>query len=161
MKPYTRIIFIVVLALLLASVLIGATPAQPAHAFGGTYHVVLWGQSIYDIALLYGVSAWAIACANGLYNGNRLYVGQVLFIPYDMTSFGSYGCMPAYPSPNPYLYLYPGTYGCTYRVRWGDTLSGIAWQFHTSVTALAYVNNIWDPNYIYAGQLLRLPGCYW
>jgi lysozyme len=158
MKPNARIIFIVVLAVILAGALIGATPAQPAHA-SGTYHVVLWGQTLYDIALWYGVNVWTLACANGLYNANYIYAGQVLYIPYGSAWYGGYGCVPTYPAPSPYPY--PGPYGCTYRVRWGDTLSGIAWRYHTSVSALTYANHIWNPNFIYAGQLLRLPGCYW
>lgn len=39
----------------------------------------------------------------------------------------------------------------------GDTLSSIAQQFNTSVQAILGVNNIADPNLIYAGQVLNLP----
>ncbi|HEY6040864.1 MAG TPA: LysM peptidoglycan-binding domain-containing protein [Anaerolineae bacterium] len=155
MKSKTRIIFIVVVALLLAGALMGATPAQPAQA-AATYHVVHWGETLYSIAGWYGVNVWALACANGLYNANYIYAGQVLYIPYGGSWYGGYGCMPT-PPPSPY----PGPYGCVYRVHWGDTLSSIAWRFHTSVGALASFNHIWNPNRIFAGQLLRVPGCYW
>lgn len=46
----------------------------------------------------------------------------------------------------------------TYQVQPGDTLSGIAEQFGTTVAALAAANNIPDPNLIYAGQVLTIVG---
>lgn len=46
----------------------------------------------------------------------------------------------------------------TYRIRSGDTLSGIAARFKTSVSQLAKLNKIANPNLIYAGKSLRIPG---
>lgn len=46
----------------------------------------------------------------------------------------------------------------TYTIRSGDTLSGIAARYHTSVGALAKLNGIKNVNLIYAGRALRLPG---
>ena len=46
----------------------------------------------------------------------------------------------------------------TYVVRPGDTLSGIAGQFGVSVDSLAYANGITDPNRVFAGQQLAIPG---
>jgi LysM repeat protein len=46
----------------------------------------------------------------------------------------------------------------TYRIKSGDTLSAIAARFHTSVSALAHLNHIANPNLIAAGHTLRLPG---
>jgi LysM repeat protein len=45
----------------------------------------------------------------------------------------------------------------TYKVRWGDTLSGIAARFNTSVEAIVQQNQIEDPNLIFAGQDLEIP----
>ncbi|HEX5749934.1 MAG TPA: LysM peptidoglycan-binding domain-containing protein [Archangium sp.] len=45
-----------------------------------------------------------------------------------------------------------------YRIRQGDTLSALASRFKTSVSELARVNNISNPNLIYAGKTLRIPG---
>ena len=45
----------------------------------------------------------------------------------------------------------------TYRVRFGDTLSGIALHFGTSIYALMIANNIPNPNLIFAGMRLILP----
>lgn len=43
-----------------------------------------------------------------------------------------------------------------YKVAKGDTLSGIAKQYGTSVNSLVRLNNIPDPNKIYIGQMLRV-----
>lgn len=45
----------------------------------------------------------------------------------------------------------------TYRVQRGDTLSGIAVRFNTTVAALMAQNQISNANFIYAGQQLQLP----
>lgn len=46
----------------------------------------------------------------------------------------------------------------TYLIRRGDTLSGIAARYHTSVGALAKANGIKNVNLIIAGHSLRVPG---
>lgn len=43
-----------------------------------------------------------------------------------------------------------------YKIKPGDTLSGIAKRYGTSVKALASANNISNPNRIYAGQMLTI-----
>lgn len=45
----------------------------------------------------------------------------------------------------------------SYTIVWGDTLSGIASKFGTTVNALASANDIADPNIIYAGQTIVIP----
>jgi N-acetylmuramoyl-L-alanine amidase len=57
----------------------------------------------------------------------------------------------AQPQPQPQ----PGD---TYTVQPGDTLSEIAVRFGTSVSTLAAINTIADPNKIYPGQVLKLTG---
>ena len=47
--------------------------------------------------------------------------------------------------------------GKTYRIEPGDTLSGIAEKFGTTVEELCRLNDIEDPDMIYAGQVLILP----
>lgn len=43
-----------------------------------------------------------------------------------------------------------------YMIRWGDTLTKIARQFNTTVDELVRLNNISDPNLIFAGNQLRV-----
>jgi len=48
--------------------------------------------------------------------------------------------------------------GCHwYTVHWGDTLSGIAWSYHTTIWTLANVNHIRNVNLIFVGQQLCIP----
>jgi len=76
-----RILF--VLFAVLALVLL--THATPGTALAATpnsiYHCVTHGESLSSIAAHYGVSTWSIANANGLWDPNRIYAGQVLVIP--------------------------------------------------------------------------------
>lgn len=46
----------------------------------------------------------------------------------------------------------------TYKIQKGDTLSKIAKQYGTSVSELAKANNISNPNKIYTGNTLMIPG---
>jgi murein DD-endopeptidase MepM/ murein hydrolase activator NlpD len=51
-----------------------------------------------------------------------------------------------------------GTVTDVYVVRPGDTLSKIAAQFGTTVQAIMQANHLTNPNYIYSGQRLYIPG---
>ena len=58
-------------------------PPGPYPPYPGciAYHTVAWGQTLHGIGRIYGVSPWAIASANGIYNMNLIYAGQTLCIP--------------------------------------------------------------------------------
>ncbi len=53
----------------------------------------------------------------------------------------------------------PAGHDCVYKVKPGDMLSVIAQRYNISVHDLMYANNIGNPNLIYVGQVLKLPGC--
>lgn len=104
-------------------------------------HVVQPGDTLWGISRRYNTTVDAIVRANNIPNPNLIYVGQVLEIP-DGTS----------PTP------VPPVNPSTYVVRAGDTLSQIARTFNTTVAALVQANNIANPNLIYVGQVLIIPG---
>ena len=109
--------------------------AAPGGA-GETVHVVQWGETLSLIANRYGVTVEAVMAANGLTDPNFLYVGQRLIIPASGSVSG----------------------GCAnyYTVRWGDTLSGIAWRYRTTSNALMHANDLYS-DLIYEGQRLSVP----
>lgn len=149
------------LALIIAVLLLAAFSTS-ASAMGPIYHTVQYGQTLYSIAMHYGTSVWAISCANGLYNPNYIYAGQVLVIP---KGYMGGGCAPAHkPMPKPYPVKYhpkPGPKpGCFYTVRWGDHLFRIGLRYGVPWTVIAQANGLYNGNYIYAGQVLRVP-CTW
>lgn len=110
-------------------------PAPPSAE--GVEHVVAWGETISLIASRYGVTAEDIAAANNLTNPNLIRAGDVLIIP---------GV--AAPSPQPGVHI----------VRRGETLRSIASMYGITVDALALANGIANPNYIWVGQSLTIPG---
>jgi putative chitinase len=126
----------VVLPVVLMIVVLCLPPAVHAQS---VIHVVRRGENLTRIAIRYGTTVQAIVRANGLSNPNLIWVGQRLRIP------GSGGG-------------WTGGCGCVHVVRWGETLSQIAWRYDTSVWAIARANGLRNPNYIWAGQRLCIPG---
>lgn len=58
-----------------------ATTVPPPPPPGPTTYVVRFGDNLYRISLRFGVSMLEIAQANGIFNVNRIFAGQVLVIP--------------------------------------------------------------------------------
>ena len=136
--------------LMIASMLLFPTGALAApDGSNETVHIVQWGETLSMIAEHYGVTVEAIMAANGIGDPDYVYVGQKLVIPM------SYGSGPPAMGPSA-----PGYAGgeCThhYAVQWGDTLSGIAWQYGTTANALMQANNL-GSDFIYEGQKLCVP----
>ncbi len=92
------------------------------------------GDTLSEIAAKYGTSYQRIALYNGIGNPNLIYAGENIRIPIGGNVTGSR----------------------YYTVRSGDTLSEIALRFGTTVQSLQQLNNIENPNLIYAGQALRI-----
>jgi LysM repeat protein len=136
-----RHVRVLVIVLAVSVLLVGSTsPLLGSPRQSSTVHVVQWGESLSIIAAQYGVTVNAIAEANGISNPNFVYAGQRLVIPA--------GAVPASPSG-------PTS---TYVVQRGDTLRTIASRYGTTVTNLASWNSLWNPDFIYVGQVLRVPG---
>ena len=132
-----RLFFLTLVVVLLVAMVPVAVSAETECVV--RYHTVQRGEYLTLIANWYGVSAYAIAQANGISNMNLLYVGTVLVIP----------CGAA-PPPAP---------SCIHVVGHGEWLSTIARRYGTTWQAIAAANGIANPNYIYPGQQLVIPGC--
>ncbi len=114
----------------------GAPP--PPSGTGNITYVVQRGDTLAAVAWRHGVTVNAIVQANGLRNPDFIYVGQRLLIP---------ATAPAQPS-RPTLHT----------VQRGETLSSIAWRYGVTVWDIAAANGIGNPNFIYVGQRLVIPG---
>lgn len=125
---------------MLLLLLVGSSAWAGPSPSGHVVYVVRWGDNLSSIARWYGTTVQAIVVANNLANPNRIYAGQRLIIPQGGT-----------PSPAP-----PSS-GCSYVVRPGDTVSGIAYRHGVSTNAIVRANNLLNPNRIYAGQRLVIP----
>ena len=103
------------------------------HPASGTY-IVQPGDTLSGIAEKYGTTYQNLAAINGIGNPNQINVGQVLKVTGKASNEN------------------------TYFVQSGDTLSGIAAKFGTTVSDLVSRNHIANPNVIYVGQKLYLAG---
>ncbi len=74
------LVVVLVMQLVLAASVSASAPTEKPAAGGGRWHLVRWGETLYSIGRMYGVSYWAIAQANGITNPNRIYAGTWLYI---------------------------------------------------------------------------------
>ncbi len=130
-----RILLLVILG---STILLSAFAfPQAAQAWSCTrYHTVKWGENLYRIGLMYGVSWQWLYSINNLWT-TLIYPGQVLCVA------------TSYPPPSP-----PPVPGCSkyYVVKQGDTLSKIGQYFGVSWIWLWWINSLPNPNWIYVGQ---------
>jgi LysM repeat protein len=116
---------------------------------GGDYdtYYVARGDTLKKLATRFGTTMDATANLNGIWNYNLIYEGQRLSI----SAPGGY-----HPSEPPSSWL-PAS--GTYVVQWGDTMRKIAARFDVSLNDLIDANpHIRNPNLIYIGQVIYLPG---
>lgn len=134
-------------------VAISPTPtasAPIAQAAGPTTYTVQWGDWLSKIARQFGISADALISANPRINPNLLLPGQVLAIP----GAGSTGPLPSGGTPT----TTPGGGPTTYTVQRGDWFYAIARRFGVTSDALLSANPGANPNLVYPGQVLNIPG---
>jgi LysM repeat protein len=123
----------------LLATLLALTIASTASA--SVRHTVAPGDTLTYLARVYVVTVGEIADANSIANPNLIFPGQDLLIPGDDSPSSA-----------------PGSLDGTYTVAEGDTLSEIANHFDMATADLQAANGLTDPNYLYIGQILRVPG---
>ena len=104
---------------------------------------IKWGDTLSALAIKYETTVSELASLNNIKNPNLIYAGAPLIVPIkndeDINNDNS-------------------TSGQTiYIVQRGDTLSQIAVNFGTTISAIARLNNIQNVNLIYTGQRLVIP----
>lgn len=105
-----------------------------------TIYVVKSGDTLSYIALKFGTTVNNIAKLNNIKNPNLIFPGQ-RFVINSGTTFSS-------TSTSKTLF---------YKIKYGDTLSKIALKYNTSVSRIASLNRIQNPNLIYAGATIKVP----
>lgn len=135
LSTYRKFLFALTALLVISGGLMGSLQSASASDYAATcaqYHAVQRGENLYRIGLRYNLSVTTLQSMNGIRDANRIYAGQNLCVKIST----------------------PTT---TYTVQRGDTLSRIAQRYGVTVTSLAQVNNIYNVNLIYAGQVLKIP----
>ena len=105
-------------------------------------YVVERGDSLSVIAQRFNTSVSRLVALNQLPNRNRLQIGQRLLLPQD-NQMAAVGTAPV---------------DGVYSVSRGDTVSRIAARFGVTEVSLLGANGISNPDRIYPGQELRIPG---
>lgn len=127
--------------LLLATAAVPLQPALADPASEETAHVVQPGETLNGIANRAGVSASAIARANGLEPPYVVKVGQTLAIPRGASERAQS----------------PASTSGRYTVTNGETLGGIANRTGVPASAIARANNLEAPYVLQVGQTLTIP----
>ena len=105
-------------------------------------YTVVKGDTLSEIAVRYDTTVSKLVIDNNISNPNLIYPGQRLVIYKGNTTNLGNECGKV-----------------LYTIKRGDTLSEIAIRYDTTVNEIATLNNISNPNLIYAGNIIRVPNC--
>ncbi|UFU04821.1 LysM peptidoglycan-binding domain-containing protein [Ruania halotolerans] len=123
-----------------------------------TIYTVRAGDTVSHLALRYDTTVRAIVNANDLGSRAIIRIGQTLRIPGSGSSSSGSSTGSSSSSSNSSGSSSSSSNGATYRVRAGDTVSGIAARHDSSVRAIINANNLNSNALIRIGQTLRIPG---
>lgn len=103
------------------------------------YIIVRPGDTLSQIALSYNTSYQYLAKINNIANPNLIFVGQRIYVPtLEKSNVGD-------------------TSHVLYLVKRGNTLTQISREYHVSIDSIVSLNDIRNPNLIFAGEILRIP----
>jgi membrane-bound lytic murein transglycosylase D len=117
-------------------------------------YTVRKGNCLSKIASRYGVTLKEIMALNDIADPDRIVAGDTLWLP-ARADVGE-APPPRRPDPKPDVSDVPPTPGGKYVIQPGDTLSGIAAKYGTTVNALKTLNGLTNDR-IYAGKTLVMP----
>ena len=106
-------------------------------------YIVRRGDTLSEIALKYNTTVNRLVLLNNIQNRNLIFPGQQIIIDSSQSNMNM-----------------PNSCGkVIYKIKRGDTLSSLAIQYRSTVQEIAKLNNIANPNLIYAGAIIRIPTC--
>ncbi len=105
-------------------------------------YTVKRGDTLSAIALKYNTTVSNLVGINKIKNPNLIYPNQKLLINTENSMAGQNSCGKI-----------------LYKIKYGDTLSQLAITYNSSISEIAMLNNISNPNLIYAGNWIRIPTC--
>ncbi|HLA42300.1 MAG TPA: LysM peptidoglycan-binding domain-containing protein, partial [Aggregatilineales bacterium] len=109
-------------------------------------HVVQAGETLYRIALRYNTTVETLATLNNIINPNQITAGTILQVP------TTGGTNPPQGGPTT-----PTGGQLTHVVQRGENAFRIGLRYNITVERLALANALFNPNLIYAGQVLIIP----
>jgi len=126
-----------------------AVPEPPPFTGAATEHVIVKGDTFYDLAKKYGVTMKALTEANPTVNPSKLQLNQKIIIPAPSPTPDPTGAITTPPVDT-------RSGETTYKVVSGDNLTKIGAKFGVSAAAIRNANNLTSDR-IVVGQVLKIP----
>ena len=105
------------------------------------------GDNLSTIAENYGIPVKIIMSVNRIRNSNRIWAGQKIYIPYTNKKTAVSTRQPVSDNSKKVV---------SYKVKAGETISHIALKFGISADTIIRLNNITNPAFIKAGQIIKV-----
>lgn len=116
-----------------------SVPDSSTPSTNNDFVIVQRGDTLSQIALRYNTSYQYLAKINDIPNPNLIFIGQRIYVP--TLSNSNKG----------------DTSHILYVVKRGNTLTQISRLYDTSINSIVELNDISNPNLIFAGEVLRIP----
>ena len=114
-------------------------PSSSTPSGNKDFVIVKRGDTLSEIALKYNTSYQYLAKINNISNPNLIFVGEKIYVPILQNSnLGD-------------------TSHVLYVVKGGNTLTQISRLYNVSINSIANLNDIQNPNLIFAGEVLKIP----
>ncbi len=132
----------------------GQIPQKVKHGsqLRSKWYTVRRGDTLSGVALRFGTTVRSLKSFNNIGRRNRIYIGQVLQLPRGKTRRQPSFRLAKLDSNNVRVKL------VSYKVRRHDNLSKIAKRFDTNVRHLTRINRFRNPDTLYPGQKIKVPG---